>query len=608
MNQGRRSEYMSSGLRRAKAWRRALMVICLVALVAGITVVRLYLWPGEDSTPPTSGQTTESSVVQSTTSSSSSSTSTESTTTTLATVDMTVAAAADTAPSALNLSTGTYVNGEKVASFTRADPIDFGPGKSYTNLEGIITFRGNNYRDSPTYGTADVTLGKLTLEWSVPSGSVAKSGGEGSWTGSGWTGQPLIVKWPEETKQVMNLKDAKKADPDLVEVIYPCLDGRIYFLDLKDGTATRPVLESGGGPFKGTGSLYPDGTPMLFVGHGENAPNREVVQARLYSLIDQKLLYSFGKKPDALSFRAFHAYDSSALFDAGSDTLIEPGENGILYTIKLNTKYDSAAGTLSVTPDEPVKLRYTAPNYSDAGGNLPNSRWWGMEDSGVIWRNYLYVTDNGGKLMCFDLNTMEMIWAQNVLDDTNSTPVFEESPEDGTCYIYISTSLHITATGSADPRKGGIPIWKINAATGEIVWKTRDYPCYTVSGVSGGVQATPVLGKEDISNLVIYPIARTPGVNSGVLVAIDKKTGAEVWKTDMVNYAWSSPIAVYTPSGKSYIVQCDSVGTMFLIEGTTGKVLSTLDLETNIEASPAAFGDMIVVGTRGEKICGVRIE
>jgi hypothetical protein len=37
-------------------------------------------------------------------------------------------------------------------------------------------------------------------------------------------------------------------------------------------------------------------------------------------------------------------------------------------------------------------------------------------------------------------------------------------------------------------------------------------------------------------------------------------------------------------------------------------VLFTLDLETNIEASPAAYGNMIVVGTRGERICGVRIE
>ncbi|NLO27536.1 MAG: pyrrolo-quinoline quinone, partial [Actinobacteria bacterium] len=64
----------------------------------------------------------------------------------------------------------------------------------------------------------------------------------------------------------------------------------------------------------------------------------------------------------------------------------------------------------------------------------------------------------------------------------------------------------------------------------------------------------------------------------------------------------------YTPQGKSYIVLCDSIGNMFLLEGTTGKVLDSLNLGTNIEASPAAFGDMIVVGTRGQKIYGVRID
>jgi outer membrane protein assembly factor BamB len=347
---------------------------------------------------------------------------------------------------------------------------------------------------------------------------------------------------------------------------------------------------------------------MLFVGHGDGAPNRESVRARLYSLIDRSLLHTFGVKPDPLAFRSFHAYDSSALFDVGSDTIIEPAENGILYTIKLNTQFDEAAGTLAIDPEEPVKLRYTAPDYGESGDNSPDNRWWGMEDSAVAWRNYLYVSDNGGKLMCFDLNTMQLVWVQDVLDDTNCSPVFEESPADGTCYIYTSTSLHITAKGSTDPRQGGIPIWKIDASTGELAWRTPDYPCYTVSGVSGGVQATPVLGQNDIAHLVIYPIARTPEPDSGLLLALDKQTGEEVWRTEMANYSWSSPLAIYTPLGKSYIVQCDSMGNMFLLEGTTGKVLDTLDLEANIEASPAAFGDMIVVGTRGQRICGVKIQ
>jgi outer membrane protein assembly factor BamB len=520
---------------------------------------------------------------------------------------MVVAPTENTMPSVFKLSTGVYRGSTKLTSFTRSATIDFGPGKDYTNLPGIVTFRGNNYRDTASYGTADVTLGKLEVVWTAATGAIAKATGTGSWTGSGWTGQPLIVQWPDDLKAIMNISEAKKAEAALTEVIYPCLDGNIYFLDLKDGTKTRSTIVSGGGPFKGTGSIYPNGTPILFVGHGDGSPGKQAVRARLYSLIDQKLLYTFGIKPDPVAFRKFHAYDSSALFDVGSDTIVEPGENGLLYTIKLNTTFDKAAGTLSIHPGEPIKMRYTTPSYSDAGENLPNSRWWGMEDSAVAWRNYLYVADNGGKLMCIDLNTMKAVWVQNVLDDTNTSPVFEESTADNKGYIYISTSLHITAKSGANGRSGGIPIWKIDAATGEVIWKTEPYQCHTISGVSGGVQDTPVLGRNDISNLVIYAIARTPSVNSGILVALDKNTGEEVWKLELPNYSWSSPVAVYTPQGKSYIVLCDSIGKMRLIEGKTGTIVDTLDLGTNTEASPAAFGNMVVVGTRGQKIFGVRI-
>ncbi|MCL5734404.1 MAG: PQQ-like beta-propeller repeat protein, partial [Actinobacteria bacterium] len=451
------------------------MLGTILVLIVVIVVAFLFLFHG--NAPSSSSSTSTSHAAGSSTSGSGSTAGSSSgaTTTVTSGITMPVAPIPSTTPSAFKLSTGVYKGTTKITGYERSDPIDFGPGKDYTTLPGIITFRGNNYRESASYGTANVQTGKLEILWSALTGSTAKTGGTGSWTGSGWTGQPLIVKWPNDLKSIMNISAAKKADPNLVEVIYPCLDGNIYFLDLKDGTKTRPTIKSGGGPFKGTGSIYPDGTPILFVGHGDNSPGKEVVKARLYSLLDQKLLYTFGKKPDPNSFRKFHAYDSSALFDVGTDTIIEPGENGLLYTIKLNTNFDKAAGTLSIHPDAPIKMRYTAPNYSDATENLPSSRWWGMEDSAVIWHNYMYVADNGGKLMAIDLNTMKAVWVQNVLDDTNTSPVFEESLADNTGYIYISTSLHITAKSGPNGRTGGIPIWKINAATGEIVWKSAPY-------------------------------------------------------------------------------------------------------------------------------------
>ncbi|NLO28556.1 MAG: PQQ-binding-like beta-propeller repeat protein, partial [Actinobacteria bacterium] len=579
-----------------------MFAVCAAAVIALIVVGAIFLFHGGDSSgrgsdsSTGSGQSVGSSVsktTQSSTDSTSSASTTgsdhepsDSTTSTVPGINMSVRATAETSPEAFSITTKIFRGTTQISSFQRQNTIFFGPGRDYTNLEGIVTFRGNNYREGASYGQVVVEQAKLTTVWSANTGSVAKATGTGSWTGSGWTGQPLIVKWPADIKAVMNIKADKKAAPDLTEVIYPCLDGNIHFLDLKDGSRTRETIVSGGGPFKGTGSLYPDGTPLLFVGHGDNSPGKESVRSRLYSLIDQKLLYTFGRSKDPNAYRSFHAYDSSALFDVESDTIIEPGENGLLYTIRLNTQFDKKAGTLSISPGQAIKVNYTAPNYSNGAGNTPSTRWWGMEDSAVIWQNYLYVAENGGKFMCFDLNTMELIWVQDVLDDTNSTPIFEESPEDGTCYLYISTSLHITRKGAADPRRGGIPIWKIDAATGEIVWETPMYDCYTVSGVSGGVQATPVLGKEDIADLVIYAIARTPNVESGILVALDKRTGREVWSTGFDHYSWSSPLALYTPQGKSYIVLCDSIGNMFLLEGTTGKVLDSLNLGTNIEASP----------------------
>ena len=56
------------------------------------------------------------------------------------------------------------------------------------------------------------------------------------------------------------------------------------------------------------------------------------------------------------------------------------------------------------------------------------------------------------------------------------------------------------------------------------------------------------------------------------------------------------------PQGKSYIIQCDSDGNMFLMEGRTGRIINHAYLWANIEASPAVFGNMVVVGTRRRKI------
>ncbi len=479
--------------------------------------------------------------------------------------------------------------GTIVESYQRAEPIRFGQGADYTGLEGIITFRGDNYRSGPTYGTANVVDKTLTEKWKANIGSF------NGWPGSGWTGQPLIVRWSDEMRQIMNLYTDKKAKDGLVEVIYATLDGYIYFYDLDDGSYTRDPVWVGMN-FKGAGSLDPRGYPLMYVGSGDYVDGKT---PRMYiiSLIDGSILYEKSGADNFTLRGDWSAFDSSPLVDAETDTLIWPGESGILYTIKLNSKFDAEAGSISVNPEEIVKFRY---NTSRSGGG---KYWLGFEPSAVIVDRYLYISENGGMFFCIDLDTMELVWAQDTDDDSNSTPVFEWDESGETGYIYTAPSLHWTASGSGT---GTVTIYKLNAKTGEIVW-SNTYNCHTVSGVSGGVQSTPLLGKPGTSleGLIIYSIARTPNGYDGTLVAFDTKTGEKVWDMYMESYTWSSPAAVYTEDGTGYVVVCDSAGSMFLLDGKTGEELSQISLGSNVEASPAVFENTIVVGTRGQRIFGI---
>ncbi len=482
-------------------------------------------------------------------------------------------------------------------SYQRETPISFGEPDQYFALPGVSTFRGNNYRNSASYGTATVTQKTLNTVWTHNTGVIEG----GSWSGNGWTGQPLIVCWDAKTRQIMNLHPEKKNKEDLTEVIYASLDGVIYFLDLTDGSETRTPIDVGM-CFKGAGTLDPRGYPLLYVGSGDVNANGERPRMFVISLIDGQILYQYGNNDD-LAYRADNnqwcAFDSAPLIHAETDTLIWPGENGNLYTIKLNTAYDKAAGTISVTPDAPVLTRYLTERTNS------NSYWCGYEASANIVGNYLYISENGGMFFCIDLNTMELVWAQDTKDDSNSTPVFEKvSNTEG--YLYTAPSLHWTKDTN---NQGTISIYKLSATTGEILWE-KPYNVHTVSGVSGGVQSSPLLGKPGtkLEGLIYYAIARTNTVKAGTLVALDTATGQEAWRLDMDYYAWSSPVGVYDAEGNGYVVLCDSNGTAHFVDGVTGQVVDTLYLGGLVEASPAVYNNMIVVGTRLKKICGIRIK
>lgn len=511
-------------------------------------------------------------------------------------------AVAGTMPSDFGLEEAIEDNGTVVDAYTRAEPIDFLEGDTYTELEGVITFRGNNFRDSAAYGTVTWT-GQASEPWTFSVGSMAKKSGSGSWTGCGWTGQPLIVKWPEETKRIMNLYDSAKNDPELVEVIYATMDGHIYFLDLYTGEKTRDPINVGY-PFKGAGALDPRGYPLMYVGSGDDSTAGDS-RAFIINLIDGTILYEFGVE-DGFALRDLSYFDSSALVDAETDTLIYPGESGILYTIKLNTQYDPNAGTISINP-QTVKWRYKGARSLSTDTVDGSQGWWlGIEDSAIIWREHAIFTDNGGHMICLNLNTMKAVWVQDTLDDTNCTPVLSLEGPDNHPYVYTSTSFHPNWRASENST-APIPIWKIDAVTGQIVAQNDTYHCQTIATpnqVSGGVQGTLAIGEKDLEGLIFVPVAMTEGTR-GKLVALNTSDMSVKWECDFAGYPWSSPVAVYDDSGKGYLVQCNKTGYIHLIDGQTGEIISEMSLGSNVEASPAVYNNMVVVGTRGGLIYGM---
>ncbi len=469
--------------------------------------------------------------------------------------------------------------------------ISFNVGKEYTKEDGIFTFRGNNFRDTATYGYTDMKNKSMEQLWTVTTGAL--SYGDAVWTGSGWTGQPLIRRWSKETRQHMNMFDWAKDKEDLVEVIYACMDGYIYFLDLETGEATRDRVNLGF-TFKGAGALDPRGYPVMYLGAGYDSANG-YSRAYIINLLDCSVMKEFGSV-DPFALRGTLSYfDSSALVDAETDTLIYPGENGVLYFIHLGTNYDEASGRLSMSFDKTIKWRY------NSNRTTHDKFWPGMETSAAIYEHYLYITDNGANLLCVDLDTLSPVWVQDILDDSNSTPVL--SIEDGHLYLYVSTSFHL---GWRSNTTAPIPIWKIDAETGEIIWQT-EYECASQKGVSGGVQSTIALGKNDLNDRIIVTVSMTHGGWGGDIVALSKADGSKLWENQTA-YTWSSPVCIYDEDGHGKVIYGASNGALYGLDGKTGEIDCSLIISTgNIEASPAVYKDTLIIGTRAGRICGIKL-
>ena len=549
------------------------------------------------------------------------------------------AQAAPEADPGLISSTTVYTSAtKKVKNYSRPakELIRMPEADEYTTKQlGVMTFRGDNFRRNAAVGTLSAAPTGLKEKWHAESGS--SRGTNQTYYGYGWTGQPVIARWSTQVREGSNLFEKKINTKALKEVIIAGMDGNIRFLDLADGELTRNSIKLGY-PMRGTPTLHTSGYPFMSV--GQFARKMKVKtgkiglrQYNLYSQKEQKLLDGLdGKYHRPLN--DVGSFETSALIDRTSDTLIAAGSNGMLYLESLNSSFDYNAKVLTIDPS------ITVMNYKVKGQK--STALLAIESSPAVYDKYVYMANMGGVLMCIDTDTLKPVWAVNtgdsvmaavamdmqIRENAQETPVpadtgDEDDPkgkapaDNRELSLYTANMLNNRKKGDSD-----IQIRRYDALSGKEIWKT------SVGVTKGkkdkddvGAKASPVIGQHELNNLVYFTVTGLSdegrqelglsGEMPAVLIALEKASGKIVWSYGLSSRSESSPIAVYDEKGNGWIIQCEHNGTIHLLEGLTGSVVDTMQLNAEIEASPAAYGSTVVIGTTGKNtsfVYGIELE
>ena len=441
----------------------------------------------------------------------------------------------------------------------------------YDSAPGIFTFRGSSRRDMPQSGKLAARPTQIKRVWCFKTGYDNRETDYGTWGGgTGWTGQPLYVEWPDSL-----LERQRRESPALTEhfskreIIVGSLASYVYFIDYESGLASRKAHRSGN-PIKGCVSLDPRLNGNLYIGQG--IPASQPFGAEVFNLFSHKRISFYGR--DARAWRGWGAYDGTAV--VVDNFVIRPSENGTIYKLTANEKEVNIHSLM---------------RYRRRGYNAP-----GIESSPAVWKNYIYTCDNRGNILCVNIETMKPVWSYDNRDDSDASIVLAE--EGGRVVLYSGTEV------DKQGDSGLCRLVKLDAMNGECIWETK-IACHKMQlfekPSEGGMFSTPLLGRGNCKHLLFTNICGA-GSTNGAMLAIDRATGKIVYKLSLGCYSWSSPVALYTPDEEMFIVTGDVVGYLYLIEAASGKIIHKMRGGNNFESSPIVVDDCIVVGSRGREI------
>ena len=175
------------------------------------------------------------------------------------------------------------------------------------------------------------------------------------------------------------------------------------------------------------------------------------------------------------------------------------------------------------------------------------------------------VNDQQDMLRCIDLASGKQEWTYAYF----APPEAKDNPKAGGYKGNYNGSRNLPAVDATGIYTLGPfgDVTCVNAETHQAVWTTNIIQAYGADLGNWGICQSPVLYK---STVIVAPLSKTAG-----MVAFDKASGAEVWKSERVGeIAWTSPF-ISTVDGVDQVVMLNSRGEPRLVsvDAATGRKL-----------------------------------
>ena len=199
----------------------------------------------------------------------------------------------------------------------------------------------------------------------------------------------------------------------------------------------------------------------------------------------------------------------------------------------------------------------------------------------------MYTADGYGIIRCVDINTMKTLWAYDAGDNTDAAVALDLEGDSLSLYTGNTAALRLK-------KNEPVSIRRMDALTGKVIW-TYEIVCEKNNDEYSGCKASPVIGQNDLNGLVYFTVNRVSG-GGAKLIALNKADGSVAWEHAMAESV-SSPVAVYNEAGNGWIIQADSKGAIYVLDGLTGYLNSTFNVDGRFEASPAVYKNLLVIGT-----------